>query len=76
MRGKVARGDVAARYCRRGSVARGNARAVVSWNLDAESSFGKFRNISNKHRAKLDIDSIKKYSLLYFNGDFGGFDNY
>jgi ribosomal protein L35AE/L33A len=71
MRGKVARGNVAAWYCRRG-----NVRAAVSWNLDAERSFGKFRNISNKHRAKLDIDSIKKYSLLYFNGDFGGFDNY
>ncbi len=30
VRGKVARGYVAARYCWRGSVARGNVRAVVS----------------------------------------------
>jgi hypothetical protein len=29
---KVTRGYVAARYCRRGTVARGNVRAVVSRN--------------------------------------------
>jgi hypothetical protein len=31
-RGKVTRGSVAARLCRRGSVARGNVRSVVSRN--------------------------------------------
>ena len=50
---------------------------IACGSLDAERSFSKFRSISNKHRAKLNIDSIKKYSLLYFNGDIEGvFDNY
>jgi hypothetical protein len=32
-RGEVARGYIAAQLCRRGSVARGNDRAIVSRNL-------------------------------------------
>jgi hypothetical protein len=32
VRYKIVRGYIAARYCRHGSVARGNARAVVSRN--------------------------------------------
>ncbi len=35
------------------------------------------RKESSEHRAELDIDSIKKYSLLYFKGDIESvFDNY
>jgi hypothetical protein len=35
------------------------------------------RKESSEHRAQLDIDSIKKYSLLYFKGDIESvFDNY
>jgi hypothetical protein len=52
--GKVARGSVAARLCRRGSVARGNVRAVVSWyplmiyyneNFGASLSWNLYNNI-------------------------------
>jgi hypothetical protein len=43
--------------------------SIACGGLVAERSFSKFRNILNKHGAKLDINSIKKYSLLYFNGD-------
>ncbi len=35
------------------------------------------RKEPSEHRAELDIDSIKKYSLLYFKGDIESvFDNY
>jgi hypothetical protein len=40
----VARGDVAARYCRRGSVARGNVRAVVF-------CYARVHSTGTKHRS-------------------------
>ena len=50
---------------------------IETSSLDADRSFGKLRDVQHSKRSKMNEESIKMESIIYFNGDIENkFDSY